>query len=98
MEAFHESRGRKWHEKEQHVSIKGMHTHTRETKVKEEEELQQREETIEKPEEKLRLHEQQLDKQKNIVCLFIARSRYHVMFYVMCHISCCHIVFIKTLL
>jgi hypothetical protein len=52
-----------------------MHTHIRETELKEEE-LKQREETITKRDEELRIQEEQMEKcKKNMLRHFIARSR-----------------------
>jgi hypothetical protein len=39
MEEFREARANKHHERDIHVHIKGMHTHMRETELKEEEEV-----------------------------------------------------------
>jgi hypothetical protein len=56
MEAFRETKARKWHEKELYVRIKEMHTDMRKAEL-EEEEFWQHEETIKKREEELRLRE-----------------------------------------
>jgi hypothetical protein len=57
MKVFHDARARKRREKELLVCIKEMHTHMRETKLKEEE-IWQCDEAIKKQEEQLTLQEE----------------------------------------
>jgi hypothetical protein len=52
MEEFHQARAKKRCERNLHVRIKEIHTHMRETEVKEEEELKQHKESLKKSERK----------------------------------------------
>jgi hypothetical protein len=60
METFREVRANKRHRRDIHIRIKEMHTHMRETELKEEEELKQCEKPIKKWKEELRIHDEQL--------------------------------------
>jgi hypothetical protein len=76
METFYKARSNQRHERDLHVRINKMHTHIRETELKEEEELKQREETITKRDEELRIQEEQMEKcKKNVLRHSIARNR-----------------------
>jgi hypothetical protein len=46
MEEFREARANKRRKRKSHICIKEMHTHLRETELKEEEELKKREEAV----------------------------------------------------
>jgi hypothetical protein len=46
MEEFHQVRTNKHHERDLHIRIKEIHTHMRETELKEKEELKQCEEAL----------------------------------------------------